>query len=447
MFGPAQVSPFQSIFTALLLFLLGFIFISLIKSPNRKYLVGLFASAFILRAIFVYLVYYYLIAVGGDGFAFVDDYRYHDTGKQIAKALSARKDGYELFSWQQNPGYFYFNGWLYSFLGADTLSVRMVNGFLSSLTALLVFEIARLLFDFRVARIAGLLSAFMPSIIYLSVLQFKDTALIFVMVYTVYLLVTKKNQKITVFSVLSIIAALFIMWFLRKDFTLPYIGIVLLWLTLRYTGLERWMERLQKRGLTVFAGMFLLILGGGLLIGLSSTGSGQVFLERYDRITGDNKTFAEKASTTQIGFSRYLRINSITDVYKLPFAVGFTATLPLPVWSWLSSREQAGVALYSVANLFFIFLLPFVILGFFLTKGIGLANSVMLRWFPLVVLVGVSVVFMGVLRYKEQLMPFFAIWAAIALSQKNKYKTILSSMFLLGAVSVILAVVIAKMFK
>jgi len=447
MFGPIQVNPFQSIFIALLLLIVGFLSITLIKSPNRKYLAGLFFAAFFLRAIFVYVVYYYLISVGGDGFAFLDDYRYDAAGKLIAKALNAGKGGYELFSWQQNPGYFYFNGWLYSFLGADTLSVRMINGFLSSLTAVLVFEIARLLFNLRIAKIAGLLSAFMPSIVYFSVLQFKDTALIFVMVYTIYLLVAKTNQKVTVQAIFSVIVALFIMWFLRKDYTLPYIGIVLLWLILRYTGLEKWIERMHKQGLAIFAGGLLLILGAGVLIGLANTGAGHVFLERYDRITDDNKKFAKKASSTQIGFSRHLRINSILDVYKLPLSVGFTTILPLPAWGQITSAEYAGLALYSITNLFFILLLPFVFIGFFLIKDLGVANSIMLKWFPLVVLLGITIVFMGVLRYKEQLMPFFVIWAAISLSQRKKFKAILSTMYLFGTFGVILAVVIANMFK
>ncbi|MCF6252182.1 MAG: glycosyltransferase family 39 protein [Methylococcaceae bacterium] len=445
MYLSTQVSPIQSVLIALFFLILGFFLILLLKSPDRKYLLGLFFSAFLVRVICVYIVYYYLIAVGGDGYAFTDDRNYDAAGSQIASALRAGKDGYDLHSWQQNPGYFYFNGWLYSLIGSDTLSARIVNGFLSSITALFVFEIVRLLFDFRAARIAGLLSAFMPSIVYLSVLQFKDTALIFVMVYTVYLLVAKKDQKLNIRSVFSVICALFVMWYLRKDFTLPYIGIIMLWLILRYTGIENWLERMHKSGLSAFSGIFILMLGGGVLIGLANTGAGHVFFERFDKITVSNKEFVEKANTTQIGFSRYLRINSISDIYKLPFSVGFTTILPLPAWGWLTSAEHAGMALYSVTNLAFIFLLPFVLLGFFLTKGLTFTNTVMLRWFPLLLMIGISVVYMGVLRYKEQLMAFFIIWAAVALSQREKHKLIIGIFYFFGAISVIVATVFASM--
>ncbi len=447
MFGPSQAGPLQSVFVALFLLVVGFFLITLLKSPNRKYLSGLFFFALIIRVIFVYVIYYYLIGVGGDGFAFIDDRKYDAAGSQIAKALLAGNDGYSLHSWQQNPGYFYFNGWLYSILGTDTLSARIVNAFLSSLTAVLVFEIARILFEFRVAKMSGLLSAFMPSVVYMSVLQFKDTALIFVMVYTVYLLVVKKDQKITFRSIFAVIGALFVMWYLRKDYTLPYIGIVMLWLALRYTGLEHWISRMQRRGLSAFAGIALILIGSVVLIGLANTQAGDVFLDRYDKITGDNKEFVDKASVTQIGFSRHLRINSLSDTYKLPFAIGFTTILPLPAWGWITSGEHAGMAIYSVTNLAFIILLPFVMIGFSLTKGMVFANSVMLRWFPLVVLTGISIVFMGVLRYKEQLMPFFVIWAATALCQRKKYRAQVFSLYFLGIVAVVVAVVLARMFR
>lgn len=444
MYSISQSSPIASVFVALLLLMSGLFLTTLLKSPNKKYLAGLFFSAFIVRVIFVYAIYYYMIAVGGDGFAFTDDRTYHESGKALAKLLQNRIDGYEIFSVQANPGYFYFNGWLYSILGPDTFSARMVNAFFSSLTAILIFEITRLIFGLKSARIAGLLAAFMPSMVYWSVLQFKDVALVFVMVYTVYLLVAKKNQKITLLSVLAVAGSLYVMWYLRKDFTLPYAGIVMLWLTLRYTKLETWIEKLRRRGLSGFAGVALLVLGSGVLIGLANTQAGVEFLERYGEITADNKEFTEKASSAQIGFSRYLRINSISDIYKLPFAAGFTAIAPLPMLSGLTNGERVGLALYSVTNLFFILILPFTVLGFALTKGISFANSIMLRWLPIMLLTGISIVFMGVLRYKEQLMPFFLIWAAVALSQRHKYKGIISAAYVIGFVCVVVAVVIAS---
>jgi len=444
MFSSPQASPVQSIFVALILTMLGLLVVAMIKSPDRKYLTRLFAFAFFIRVIFVYIIYYYLIGVGGDGFAFTDDRTYDLNARIIAKALNKGQDGYDIFSWHQNPGYFYFNGWLYSLLGTDTFSSRVVNAFLSSLTVIFIFEIARNLFELKVAKIAGLLAAFMPSMIYWSALQFKDTSLIFVMVFASYLLVVKRNQRVTITSIVLMIGALALMWTLRKDYALPYIGIVFIWLILRYTGLEKWFNNLRKKGLSVVVGGFMLIIGGGVIVGLSNSSAGQIFLAKYDKVTGNNAEFVEKASAAQIGFSRHLRINSVSDMYKLPFAVSFTTILPLPSFSNLIDGKRAGLALYSMANLAFVMLLPFVALGFVLTKTVSLGDSIILRWFPLTVLVGVSIVFMGVLRYKEQLMPFFLIWAALALSEKSKYRNKLGMIYLIGFFSVITAVIVAS---
>lgn len=447
MFAATQASPLQSVFLFLALIIAGFVFIYFFKSSDRNYLNKLFFAAFCLRAIFVYIVYYYLVGVGGDGFVFIDDRTYDAAGQQIAHALNTGKDGYELQSWQQNPGYFYLNGFVYSLLGTDTFSMRVINAFLSSLTAVLVYEIARLLFDIKVAKIAGLLSAFLPSVVYLSVLQFKDTALVFVMVYTTYLLISRIDKRISIQMIIALLISLFVMWYLRKDYTLPYIGIVLLWLILRYTHLEKWLEKMKKSGFSAFAGLGLLILGSVVLVALVNTQAGQIFIDRYDRITGTNQEFVEKASSNQIGFSRHLRINTASDLYKLPASVAFTTILPLPVAGWVTSGEKAGLALYSIANLFFILLLPYVLLGYMQSKNISIVNSVMIRWFPVLVLVGISIVFMGVLRYKEQLMPFFIIWAAVALSERNKNKNKILMLYVMGALSVFSAFIVSRMFR
>jgi len=443
MFTLSHANPMQSVFVALLLMIFGIITIQFIKSPNKAFLIRLFTVAFFIRVIFVYIIFYYFNSVGGDGFAFNDDRVYDRNARIIASALNKGLDGYEIFSWHQNPGYFQFNGWLYSILGADTFSARVINSFLSSLTVIFIFEITRISFTEKIAKTAGYLVAFMPNMIFWSTLQFKDTSLVFVMVYTSYLLVVNKDKKLSIMSILLMIGSLVLMWGLRKDYALPYIGIVLIWLMLRYTGLEGWFNSLRRQGLSAIVGGFMIIIGGGALAGLASTSVGQDFLQRYTKITDDNASFAENASSSEIGFSRRLRINSIQEMYKLPFAVSFTTIIPLPLFGQLTNGKQVGVAVYSMANLAFIVLLPYVVLGFMLTKTVSLGNSIILRWFPLSVLIGVSILFMGVLRYKEQMMPFFLIWAAVALSQKKKYKNKILMMYFLGGASIVFALVLA----
>lgn len=421
--------------------------VPLLRSPNAGSLRLIFTIAFLTRACVTYITYFYLVAVGGDGFAFTDDRVYDAAASEIAKALNAGKDGYELHAWQQNPGYFYFNGWLYSFLGTDTFSSRIINAFLSSITAVLVFEIARILFSAKIGRISGYLYALMPNIVFLSSLQFKDTALIFVMVYTVYLLVARDKKRITLISTLAVVLSLTAMWFLRKDYTLPYIGIVVMWLLLRYTGLETLIERMRKSGLTVFAGIVILFMGGAMIAGISNTSAGRVLLDRYDRLAGDNRELVESGASSRIGFSRRLRINSATDIYKLPFSVAFVTILPLPAVGWITSGENAGTALYSVGNLAFVFMLPYVFLGFRLVKDVGFANSVMVKWFPLLVLVAISIMFMGVLRYKEQLMPFFLMWAALGIYHRRRHQTFIWFSYAVGLLGIVIAVVAAAMFR
>jgi hypothetical protein len=57
---------------------------------------------------------------------------------------------------------------------------------------------------------------------------------------------------------------------------------------------------------------------------------------------------------------------------------------------------------------------------------------------PLILWAGISVVYMGVLRYKEQLMPFFLLWAAYALSNSTIKNRLLIWYLAYGVAGVIL---------
>lgn len=388
----------------------------------RSPLVKVFMAAFAIRLMAVYGLFFYLLSVGADGIAITDDWKYHAAGKVIDQALQAGRDGYSLHSHEQNVGYFYFCGWLYNTFGVDTLVPRVVNAFFSAMTAVVMYKLAFELFGARCAKYAGLLFVLMPNLVFLSALQLKDSILIFLMAAITYCLLVKLADKIRFFALLQLAILFVLLWFFRKDFCLPLLAVLGLWMITRiFLKKEAVAGESVEARVKPFHYAVAGVLGIVSLAIILATPVGKTFSKRFEGIMEYRAEEAGESST--LGFTRYLRINNGADIVKLPAAMLVVLAMPLPTFSGLSDPGKAGISIYALANTAFVMLIPVSILGFVSMRryqvGHEFLNSVMLKWTPLLMWIGISTVYMGVLRYKEQLMPFFLLWAAYTLSESS----------------------------
>lgn len=444
-----DVDVLLSIAMALLFYIAGMIYVLSIKDKDTKLMAKIFSLAFFLRFIVLYGIYYYLTSIGGDGYVIMDDRNYDLTGRQIAYELSKGFAGFKEYGtgWA-NIGYFNFTGFLYHYLEFDTLTMRMLNVFLSSLTAILAFMIIKKIFDDQRAKIVGYTIAVLPNLVFWSTQQLKDTAIIFCSMVLIYIMVCKFREKLSFFSIIMYALFLFFLWHLRKNFCFPFIAVSALWLVLRYTKLGIvFKDRKKFKFLKVFvltgAGMVMLLV-------LAFTGTGVDFTDSMSNFNDMNKQIAESPGAgAAVGFSRYLRVVSPYDIYKLPAAMAFTAIVPLPSFHSLGIPNMAGSALYSIVNISLILMMPFVLLGFFLFKSekLEFTDELLLKWLPLLTLMGLSVIYMGVLRYKSMLLVYFIIWASMAIHERKKYKTKIILIYLASFFSVALVIPIASIFR
>lgn len=144
----------------------------------------LFIIALVLRLVWVFFSYFYYVQLTGQPFEFdaADSVAYHLDAEWMAGQKWPTISNY-LFSDRRaisDSGYPLVLTILYKLLGgAYIIPVRIIKAILSSATCLLVYKLASRLFDIRVARIAGLMMAFMPNLIIYCGYHLKEIEMLF----------------------------------------------------------------------------------------------------------------------------------------------------------------------------------------------------------------------------------------------------------------------------
>jgi 4-amino-4-deoxy-L-arabinose transferase-like glycosyltransferase len=83
-------------------------------------------------------------------------------------------------------GFTYFVAFLYYLFGRNQLLVQLVNGTIGAVTALVIYAIARRLFDAATARWAALFMAFFPQMVFWSAAMYKDPAVMLCIAVSMY---------------------------------------------------------------------------------------------------------------------------------------------------------------------------------------------------------------------------------------------------------------------
>ena len=152
--------------------------------PEKLYIRHLFIIAFVLRGLWVVFSYFYYIQTTGLPFEFdaVDSVGYHLDAEWLAGEKWSTISLY-LFGSRQtvsDSGYLLYLTILYKLLGgAFIIPARIIKALLSALTCIIIYKWASRMFDNRVARIAGLIMAFMPNLIIYCGYHLKETEMIF----------------------------------------------------------------------------------------------------------------------------------------------------------------------------------------------------------------------------------------------------------------------------
>ena len=246
-----DVNVMLSLGVAISLYLIGLAYISTRKFAGRSFLIRIYSFAFVVRLLALFSIYFALLSLGGDGYVISDDRSYNLTALEIADDLKSQRGGYKQYdTGYSNIAYFNFNGFLYHHMGFDTLTMRVLNGFFGSIVIVLIYRIMLQLFDQRIARLAAIMVAVVPNMIFWSVSQVKDPLIIFSTFSIIYILICKLHSGRLALYFIPYCAFMYMLWHLRKDFCFPLIAISILWILFRYTFFKSYFNN-PKRALAL----------------------------------------------------------------------------------------------------------------------------------------------------------------------------------------------------
>jgi 4-amino-4-deoxy-L-arabinose transferase-like glycosyltransferase len=108
-------------------------------------------------------------------------------------------------------GFYYFVACFYYVFGRNPLLVQFVNGAIGSLTVVVIYAIARMLFDKDVARWAARFMAFFPQMIFWSGALYKDPAIMLCIAVCMYALLVLRERVSPRYLLLFVAACLAIL--------------------------------------------------------------------------------------------------------------------------------------------------------------------------------------------------------------------------------------------
>lgn len=160
---------------------------------ERPFLLAALGTAIGLRCLILLVTYDYLSTINGMPFLFAqsgDDHFYHSTAVEIGAAWNQGRafrfpDLYGLSGayYQVFP---FINALLYHTIGASPLTMRLLNLVVGTISCLLVYLIAKRIFDAPTARVAAALMVVSPDLLFWGATQYKDTLLVFLILVALW---------------------------------------------------------------------------------------------------------------------------------------------------------------------------------------------------------------------------------------------------------------------
>ena len=151
----------------------------------------LFLVAFIPRVLLMLILYWTFMSNYGDamGFENADANYYHELGEYVSGLISNGDFNFydRISKWSGHDdiadmGYGIYVGFIYWLTGNSIIVVRLMKCIISSITALLVYRLAKRNFEPQTARMAGIFVALWPNFWYYCGVHLKETEMVFLVV-------------------------------------------------------------------------------------------------------------------------------------------------------------------------------------------------------------------------------------------------------------------------
>lgn len=158
------------------------------KLPSSVYQKKLLSSAFLIRFIYVVIIYFFYDYMTGQPFEFVaaDSRGYHFEALWVVDLIrSGQFDVYltYLSGSASDMGYPLYLSFIYSIFGDNIIIVRILKAAYSSFTCILIYRVASRNFGEQTGKIAGIIAMLLPNFIYYCGIHLKETEMVFLAVF------------------------------------------------------------------------------------------------------------------------------------------------------------------------------------------------------------------------------------------------------------------------
>ena len=380
------------------LFGIAFIIFKKNKSIDKWHMNYIFNYGFIIRVISAIIIYYVLIQLRGVPFRGGGDAEgYERWGRLLSERWNAGQ--YIIPKMGANKGYFITSGIIHytaQLIGRyHVLLPRFFNCFIGALIPVYVYKIAFRIYNENIAKTSAWISVFFPNFILYSSVQLKDIIIVFLFVVIIFkMLEYFYTDKLI--NILIIGAAVFILYYFREIFSILII-FVLVCTFFIYTfgksdaGFNRGLYN-KVVILTGTVALFIFIYFIGLEFGIVKFRSLAISarIDRY-RYHSFGSFIGGEEYSESLALSLY---SNMQGILRLIVFTGLLLIKPFPPW-WALLNNQPLKIFYFINGMFWISILPFVIIGFITSIRKKFVESFPIYLIFIVVLIVVAATFFG----------------------------------------------------
>ena len=235
---------------------------------EKRYVKSLFWTALGIRLVWVFVSYYYYIAMTGQPFEFgaADSISYHDEAVWLAGSdWSLVWDYYSSGFGVSDVGYPLYLTLLYKIIGPNIIIPRIIKAFLGAYTCILLYRLSQRSFGESTARMVGIMSALMLNLIIYCGYHLKETEMLFLEVAflerTDYLFRSHKSTFWNIF--LPSVLAISLFFFRTVLATVAIFSLMTAILFMNTPSMKRGWKRVT---LICWGVVCLLVLSGGTIM-------------------------------------------------------------------------------------------------------------------------------------------------------------------------------------
>ncbi|MBU1398798.1 MAG: glycosyltransferase family 39 protein, partial [Proteobacteria bacterium] len=228
-FFPQFIIPFEILFFGIIVTILFFIGLNYFSKKwsrvaEKSFVRKLFVTSFLLKLVFfastlllIFLVdpKSYPYEIGGGA----DSYIYHQAASEVADGLFSHDLSRVLHKWYKERadfGYPTYLGFLYHFFGKDSILIRILSLFFSSLTVVFVFKLAKNIYGEAVGRFAGILTMLMPALLWYDTALLKESVMIFLIFSCLYgISEMVLSRKFRIWNIILAVVPIFLLFYFR----------------------------------------------------------------------------------------------------------------------------------------------------------------------------------------------------------------------------------------